>query len=140
MGMGAGWVYGRAIPGSTQPPRTYPLSGDPDSEAGPGSPKGLEWVVRVAAPQYVRTPPFGPGRPGQASLGAPRADARSWPIKARFDLIFLEVSQNRGVSPKYPEKACHSPYSQNALGKSALGILGFPFSLAFSDKELMGLF
>ena len=37
-------------------------------------------------------------------------------------------------------KACHSPYFQNGLQKSALGILRFTFSVAFSHKELMGHF
>ena len=44
-------------------------SGDPDSEAGPGSPSiGLEWVVRVAAPTPAPGPPFGPGRAPVPSL------------------------------------------------------------------------
>ena len=43
---------------------------------------------------------------------APR-DAASWPIRVRFDLILLKVSQNRTVSSEYVEKASHSPYLQN---------------------------
>ena len=60
--------------------------------------------------------------------------------KARFDLYFSKVSQNREVSPKSRHKASHSPYFQNGPGKSPLEIPRFPFSPAFSHKELMGLF
>ena len=44
------------------------------------------------------------------------------------------------MSPKSIQKACHSPYFQNGLQKSPLGILGFPFLPAFSHKELIGHF
>ena len=60
--------------------------------------------------------------------------------KARFHDISYKVSQNRGVSPNFAEKACHSPYSQNGLQMSALGILRIPDLPAFSHKELMGHF
>ena len=63
---------------------------------------------------------------------------RLWANKARFHLIFYKVSQNGGVSPVYVEKACHSPCFQNGCQSSPLGILRFPFRLAFSHKELMG--
>ena len=59
---------------------------------------------------------------------------------ARFHLIPCKVSQNGIVSPVFVEKACHSPYIQNGLRKSPLGILRIPIRLAFSHKELMGLF
>ena len=62
------------------------------------------------------------------------------PIWARFDLILLKLSQNARVSPKYVEKAWHSPYFQNGLRISPLDILRFPFLAAFSHKELMVLF
>ena len=43
--------------------------GPTDSEAGPGSPcKGLEWVVRTAAPPYVRPPTLRARSALQASL------------------------------------------------------------------------
>ena len=60
--------------------------------------------------------------------------------KARFQVILLKVSQNPKVSPKYVEKACHSPCVQNGLQMSPLDFLGFSISPAFSHKELMGLF
>ena len=89
----------------------------------------------------VRTHPCGARSVPCGPLpGAPRAIAASWPIRARFDLICLKVSQNRVVSPKYTEKACHSPCIQNGLRKSPLEIPGFPILVAFSHKELMGLF
>ena len=71
--------------------------------------------------------------PGLPSPGK----AASGPIRARLRLIFLKVSQNDEVSPKIHEKASHSPYSQNGSRNSPLGILRFPVSPAFSDKELM---
>ena len=66
--------------------------------------------------------------------------AASWPITARFDLNFSKVKQNGRVSLKYVEKAYVSPCSQNGLQMSPLEIPGFPYLLAFSPKELMGLF
>ena len=71
--------------------------------------------------------------------GAPWFWARALKT-ATFQVISCKVSQNDGVSPKYVKKACHSPCSQNGLGMSPLGILGFPFWRAFSHKELMVLF
>ena len=60
--------------------------------------------------------------------------------KARFSQYFSKVSQNDEVSPKYIEKASHSPCFQNGLRNSPLDILRFPFSVAFSYKELMVAF
>ena len=89
----------------------------------------------------VRPPPFGPGRhpPVGTSLGTPRKPA-SGPITARFQVISQKLSQNRVVSPEMSEKASHSPYFQNGSEKSPLEILRFPFSRAFSHKELLGHF
>ena len=50
------------------------------------------------------------------------------------------VKRNPRVSPKSVEKACHSPCFTFGLQKSALEILRFSFSPAFSHKELMGHF
>ena len=66
--------------------------------------------------------------------------AASWPIRARYHLIYYKVSQNAEVSPKYVEKAYHSPCFTFSVQKSPLDFLGFPFSTAFSHKELMGRF
>ena len=83
------------------------------------------------------TPPSGPGR----CLQAPPWVGTGLPgQRARFDLISLKLSQNHEVSPKSVKKASRSPYFQNGLGKSALEIPRFPYSSAFSRKELMGLF
>ena len=75
-------------------------------------------------------------------LPVPRTlrNAASWPIRATFDLFSCKVSQNGIVSPKYVEKASNSPCFQNGLQKSPLEKLRFPFSLAFSHKELLGPF
>ena len=135
-GMGTGWVGGGVIPGPTDQllEERYP-----DSEAGPvASCREAEWVVGVA-----RTPgdhPAGPvGTTRGPSLSPPR-ECRLWANKARFKVLLLELSQNRGVSPEYVEKACRSPYFQNTVQKSALDFLGFPYFPAFSHKELIGLF
>ena len=101
-------------------------------------------MVRVRA--YRRLdgswrPPSGPGRSTLwPSLSPGPSECRLWANRARIDYILLKVSQNRIVSPEFVEKACHSPYSQNGSGKSALDFLGFPYSTAFSHKELMGHF
>ena len=65
---------------------------------------------------------------------------RSSSKRARFHHIYLKVSQNGKVSPKSAEKASRSPCFQNGLRKSPLGIPRIRNSLAFSHKELMGLF
>ena len=56
---------------------------------------------------------------------------------ARFQVICPKVSINPWVSPVLVDKACHTPYIQNGVEKSALGILRIPIMLAFSHKELM---
>ena len=91
-----------------------------------------------------------PGPPLRGPVGTPAGSLpvlalfspgpASWPIRARFDLISYILSQNGQVSPKYVEKASISPCFQNWVQKSPLEILGFPYSGAFSHKELMGLF
>ena len=83
-------------------------------------------------------PPSGPGRshPGPSLYQDPQ-NAASELIRARFQLIYCKVSQNRIVSPKFMQKACHSPYIQNGPQKSPLEIPRFLFSVAFSHKELM---
>ena len=82
--------------------------------------------------------PAGPGRCLQPLPGTGPLECRLLANKARIDLIFLKLSQNPGVSPKYVQKACHSPCFQNGLQMSPLEISRFPFSPAFSHKELMG--
>ena len=117
----------------------------PTQRSGPRKPPVGAGVGGVG-PGCVRatqtTTPGPEGLPGPLRcLGtSPRANAASWPIRARIDLILHKVSQNARVSPKSVEKAYVSPYFQNGLKKSPLEKLGFPFSPAFSHKELMGLF
>ena len=100
---------------------------------------GQGWTG-VPGSRPTHSSPVGFRGPLRWSGPLPRANAASWPILARFDLILLNYSQNARVSPKYVNKACHSPYLQNGLQKSALQILRFPYFVAFSHKELMGLF
>ena len=140
VGMGTGWVPGGAIPGTTQPPRGGPQY----SEAGPGSPMGLEWVVLGAGRATgdgggdgLLYHPAGPVGPCGPSLYRTPWNAASQPITARFDLISYKLSENGRVSPEYVDKACHSPYIQNGCQNSPLDFLRFPISPAFSHKELM---
>ena len=102
--------------------------------------RGWSGWSEVQRPPGSQNPPFGPGRSSQLALPGSGTLPASWPIGARFDLISKKHSQNGEVSPKSVQKACHSPYFQNGLRKSPLGFLRFPFSPAFSHKELMGLF
>ena len=140
-----GWVPGRAIPGYyPAPARKGPCT----AKRAPEGLQGLEWVVHGAWTRHPVRPgscthPLGPvgplqGPPWYRTL--PRANPASWPIRARLPSFYCKVSQNRIVSPNCVEKASHSPYFQNELQKSALEILRFPFSAAFSHKELMGRF
>ena len=114
------------------------------SEAGPGSPRGAGVGGTLSSDAPGHPDHHSRGKPFRARFAvwapSPRANAVSWPITARIDYILLKLSQNREVSPKYDEKAYHSPYFQNGPQKSPLGILRFPFLPAFSCKELMGLF
>ena len=138
-----GWVYrvGRegAIPG-TQP---HCSRSKPDSEAGPVAPaRGAEWVVRCSGRTGGRgrsqVPPYGPGRPcwppctwdlGNARLLAIGRDLTSYSIK--LDKT-TKCHQNMSKRPPLV------PIFQNGSRKSPLGIPRFPYSQAFSHKELMG--
>ena len=136
----AGWVYRGVLPSHPATRTDIPRAKDP-AERAPEAPSGGWSGWDPAASPSVRHPPCGPGQtPAGSSLVPPRAKAASWPIKARIQSYFSKVSQNHRVSPKYVQKACHSPYFQNGRQKSPLDILGFPFRPAFSPKELMGHF
>ena len=144
-GMVLGGYWGRAIPGTTQP--LSPAARQRPQGAGPacwvvwkqaGRPLGvLYWGRRRDGPGYHPSGPVGPAP--VLALPVPRTSriAASWPIRAELQSFQYKVSQNSRVSPKKYQKACHSPYIQNGLQKSALGILRFPLLAAFSHKELM---
>ena len=138
-----GWVPGRAIPGYYPPaehaakPRRQPGStatGPPQGWAG--GRRGAHWVRRRDG--FLTTLAL----PGPAPCGRCQepSECRLTANRARFQVISWKVSQNGQVSPRNVQKACHSPYSQNEAQKSPLEILRFLFLLAFSHKELMGLF
>ena len=137
----AGWVY---RVGNTGPPTTL-LEEPNTSEAGPVRPcRGLEWVGVGRAFRLLNPPT--PLRSGARSAGSGPSLEQD-PTHGRLNLrnlrnmiIYSKVSQNAEVSPKSVNKACHSPYVQNGLRNSPLGILRFPFPVAFSHKELMVLF
>ena len=110
--------------------------------SGPGRPcRGREWwehgAGRPLHPDHPLQTPAGSSGARSAVRACSPSKAASWPIGARIDLISRKLSQNGVVSPKYLEKACHSPYVQNGSRKSPLEFLRFPFSRAFSHKELM---
>ena len=94
-----------------------------------------------ACPRYHPAGPVGPASWPSLYLGpAFQSKRRANPQNLRINDIFSKVSQNDEVSPENVNKAYHSPYSQIGLRKSPLDFLRFPFSPAFSGKELMGLF
>ena len=142
-GVGYGdWVGGAGVYPGTQPAARGEVQ---IQRSGPRRPcKGRSgWYLELGRPARPGTTPAGPGRsPAVPSLYLPfpPRKAASWPITARFHDILLKVSQNGQVSTKYVEKACHSPYIQNGVRKSPLEIPRFPYSTAFSHKELMGCF
>ena len=140
-----GWVTRVGIPGV---PSQHVLEEDPRSrtakrapEAPSGGWSGWSCGVRTYRGRCRSHPPFGPGRsPLVPSLVGPSAFAASWPIRAELQSFLYKVSQNGRVSPEFAQKACHSPCFQNGLHMSPLDFLRFPFSPAFSCKELMGHF
>ena len=139
-GVGIPGGYGRGIPGY------YPAArgGSQGQRSGPGRPAGPGVVVPGGRANEAGgdgpVPPLrGPVGVWDPSLYRTSQIPASWPIKARFNLILLKVSQNGEVSPEYVQKACHSPCFQKLVQKSPLEFLRFPVLLAFSHKELMGL-
>ena len=136
-GMGTGWVWGRVIPVH---PASCKAEHVPAKRAPEAPAKGLEWVGTCTARPMPRPHHSLRSGPLRWVWASPRANPASGPIGARLRSIFSKVSQNGIVSPKSVHKACLSPYFQNGLQISPLDFLGFPFSLAFSHKELIGLF
>ena len=132
---------GRGIP-VAQPARQgrTPVSGVLTAKRAPEALQGLEWVVSMQRPVRPHPPLRGPVGACSPSLVLLEQTPASWPIRARCDLFYVKLSQNRVVSPKYVKKAYHSPCFQKPAQKSPLDFLGFPFSTAFSHKELMVLF
>ena len=137
-----GWVYRVGIQGPWYYPATLLGEGPTPAKRAPepcrGGVGGCRAWANLGDGGEVGTHPSDPvGLPAGALPGTSR-NAASWPIRARFHDISKKHSQNGQVSPKSVEKASVSPYFQNGPRKSPLGFLGFPFSLAFSHKELMG--
>ena len=149
-GGAGGWVRG----GVWYPPSHLLGEGSDTSEAGPGSHRvaGVGGYLRPGA--HPIPIPYWGRRRGRSlptlrarsvslrepSLVGTLQIAASQPIRAELRSYFSKVSQNGIVSTKSHEKACHSPYSQNAVQKSPLEIPRFLFWPAFSPKELMVLF
>ena len=155
MGMRVGWVPGRVYrvgnPRARRPPTpaTLWLPGPASlSAAGPSSQqRSLHRAGNLVKRSLVQGGLAGLDRPGpqggtRHSAHPARTQSKSGANsqKARLTVISCKVSQNRGVSPIFVHKACHSPCSQNGSEKSPLEILRFPILVAFSHKELMVLF
>ena len=109
--VGYGWV---GIPGvvpptdhAEEPTQVHP------AERAPEALQGLEWVGCTARANgragRLLVPPYGPGRSLWALPVPGPSECPPWTNRARIDLISWNLSQNGQVSPKYPEKACHSP-------------------------------
>ena len=141
---GYGEGYTGVLPSYPAPREEDPIP----SGAGPGTPAGGgvggEWGLgacpRVRWAGRLLDHPAGP----VGALWAPPCPGPSeCPPRAKratFHLISHKVSQKARVSPKYVEKAYHSPCFQNGVQKSPLEKLRFPYSPAFSHKELIGPF
>ena len=117
-----GWVYRVGNTGSRVHPATLLEESDRYSEAGPVGPAraGVGGTGCSDVPAAgdgpcttlrARSVPAGPPCTGTLQ------NAASWPIWARFNLFYCKVSQNGGVSLKYVEKACHSPYLPKRVPK-----------------------
>ena len=105
-----------------------PCKGWSGGTYGAGRPSSPRTTLRARSVPCRPLPVLGLPSPSKAASG---------PIKARLGSILRKVSQNGQVSPESVEKAYHSPYFQNGLQNSPLEIPRFPFSVAFSGKELM---
>ena len=123
-GYGDGWVPGRGNTG-TQP--SCSGRGPRTAKRAPEALQGLEWVVLGARASvqawYHPAGPVGSLRAPPCTSPSLLGNAASWPIRARLRSYSSKVSQNRVVSPKYVEKACHSPCFQNG---SQSRLLKFP--------------
>ena len=137
-GYGTRWVRGRGIPvaqhGAKR--RHIPAKRAPEPPCRGGGVGGDMLQRPRGHPGCFPTTPAGPAPCGRCRAPG-LSNAASGPITARFDLNSSKVSKNGIVSPGSVHKACHTPYFQNGLVMSPLEILGFPYSPAFSHKELM---
>ena len=137
----AGWVWG----GLYRVPSQLPARRSHRQRSGPRSPcRGRSgWSVGPGAPELARTTPAGPGR-------SPLVPSLSWqPLpgntrllanKARFKVKTCKVSRNGEVSPKYVEKASHSPYLPKRVQKSPLDILQISISASLLSQGINGPF
>ena len=131
------WVYRVGIRVGI-PGEYYPAAarGSPMySEAGPGSPAGLEWVVHGAGrvSQGVRRRdgpwyhPAGPVAHPWAPCTRDLANAASGPIRARFRLILLKVSQTAKCHQNMTKRPPIVPISKTGTKSHLLNFLDFRF-------------
>ena len=145
VGMGPGYCWPGGYTGGVLPSHCSRLREGSRQRSGPRKPcKG--WSGWSGARNTLRGHPPASDPPRKRGP-LPAVAGRRWalkaasgPITARFHVKYCKVSQNDEVSPKSMHKASHSPYIQNGLQISPLEILGFPYSAAFSPKELMAHF
>ena len=85
----------------------------------------------------VGTTPAGPGRPTPGGPPCTSQNAASGPL-GRDSMTFpVKLVKTLKCRRKVRKRPAIVPISQNGVEKSPLGILGIPYSVAFSHKELM---
>ena len=106
---------------------------------GPGVVGIWDWTRdrRWAAPGPPLRGPVGPmlGPPCPGPL-----DAASWPIRRDSTSFLIKLVKTTKCHQKTSKRPAIVPVSQNGLKNSPLDFYRFPFSPAFSHKELMGHF
>ena len=137
----AGWVYRVGNTGSQALPSYRAKGGPRYSEAGPVALQGRSgWYL---GPEYPCAPGDHPSGP-VGSLQAPPChlpeNAASWPIRRDSTSFSIKLVKTAECHQNMSKRPTLVPISQNGSRKSPLDILGFPISLAFSHKELMGMF
>ena len=125
--VGTGWVLGRVIPGSTQPPRTY-SQGRPRQRSGPRKPyRGWSGWSGLTVPVRPH-PPFGPG-PGPLvhSLVLLEQIAASWPIRRDLTSILGNLVKTAECHQNITKRPVIVPVSHLGLKSHLLKFSDFHF-------------
>ena len=134
-----GGYWGGVIPG-TQPAcsRRVPCTAKRAPEALAEGWSG--WYMGAGRPGDAYPHPAGPvGPPRWPSLGYARG-AASGPIRRDLTSFTVKLVKTAKCRSNMSIRPVIVPVSKNGSKKSALKILRFPFSAAFSHKELIGSF
>ena len=138
--VGTGRVYRVGNTGYPAPRQVQHPQGHPDSEAGPGSPRG--WSGWSGWPSPLdRWAPAVPGTTLRARSVPLQGPPCTWPCspgKGRdYGYISVKLVKTAKCHRKSRKRPPVVPIFQNGSKKSPLDFLGFPLLLAFSPKELM---